>query len=66
MCAMEKREIVKDLLVHLIAATSLLERGGRKAAASDKMFAAMLSDYKKSIARGRKFLKELDPSAENR
>jgi hypothetical protein len=46
-------ETLTDLTVHLIAAVDLLERGGKKAAASDKMFAQMLLDYKASIERGR-------------
>lgn len=33
----------------LAAAISLLERGGKKAAPSDKMFAVMLDDYRKSL-----------------
>jgi hypothetical protein len=47
------REALVDTLAHLVAAHSLLERGGKKAAASDKMFAQMLLDYAASIARGR-------------
>jgi len=34
----------------LIAAVSSLESGGRKTAASDKMFEQMLRDYKESIS----------------
>ena len=44
---------LKDVLASLAAAHSLLSRGGKKAAASDKMFEIMLSDYEKSIERGR-------------
>lgn len=33
----------------LAAAISLLERGGKKAAPSDKMFAVMLDDYRKAL-----------------
>jgi len=33
----------------LAAAISLLERGGKKAAPSDKLFAVMLDDYRKSL-----------------
>ena len=36
----------------LVAASSLLERGGKKAAPSDKMFEQMLLDYKKAVKRG--------------
>ena len=43
----------------LIAAISLLERGGKKAAPSDKMFNQMLVDYKASLARFRNTLAEL-------
>jgi hypothetical protein len=42
-----------DTTAHLVAATSLLERGGKKAAPSDKMFAQMLADYQKSAEVGR-------------
>ena len=38
-----------DAVASLAAAISLLERGGKKAAASDKMFAIMLDDYRKSL-----------------
>lgn len=44
---------LKDVTASLVAAHSLLERGGKKAAPSDKMFAVMLSDYAKSIERAR-------------
>jgi hypothetical protein len=46
-------EALKDVTVSLIAAVSLLERGGKKAAGSDKMFSIMLDDYRKSIEAGR-------------
>lgn len=52
------REGAKDALASLVAAVSLLERGGKKAAASDKMFGMMLSDYKASIARTRAALRD--------
>jgi hypothetical protein len=46
------REAVMDTLAHLVAATSLLSRGGtRKAAPSDKMFSQMLKDYAAAIER---------------
>lgn len=41
----------------LVAAVSLLERGGKKAAPSDTMFKVMLSDYNKSIEAGRTALR---------
>lgn len=40
-------------LASLAAAISLLERGGKKAAPSDKMFKQMLSDYRKSLEEAR-------------
>ena len=43
----------------LNAAISLLERGGKKAAPSDKMFAQMLVDYSASLDRFRATLAEL-------
>jgi hypothetical protein len=46
----------KDALAHLVAATSLLDRGGKKAAASDKIFDQMLIDYNNSINRVRGIL----------
>lgn len=53
------REALVDATVHLIAAVSLLECGGKKAAASDKMFAQMLVDYNASIDRARTALAQL-------
>jgi hypothetical protein len=41
----------------LAAAISLLERGGKKAAPSDKMFKQMLVDYRGSLERARAALK---------
>lgn len=48
-----------NVTVHLIAAVSLLEGGGKKAAPSDKMFKQMVLDYKKSIEAGRSTLAKL-------
>jgi len=45
----------------LAAAISLLEHGGRKAAASDKMFEIMLEDYRAALSEARALLKEADP-----
>lgn len=42
----------------LAAAISLLEHGGRKAAASDKMFEIMLEDYRAALSEARALLKE--------
>ena len=49
-----------DVAASLNAAISLLERGGKKAAPSDKMFNQMLLDYKASLARFRTTLTELE------
>lgn len=46
-------EALKNVTAHLIAAHSLLQRGGKKAAASDKIFNIMLADYEKSFEVGR-------------
>lgn len=46
-------EAATDALASLVAAVSLLERGGKRAAPSDKMFAVMLADYNASIERTR-------------
>ena len=48
-----------DVGASLAAAISLLERGGKKAAPSDKMFAQMLVDYNASLDRFRTTLAEL-------
>ncbi|TGV26365.1 hypothetical protein [Mesorhizobium sp. M4B.F.Ca.ET.143.01.1.1] len=49
-------EVIKDILASLVASVSLLKRGNKKAAPSDKMFDIMISDYEKSIERARRFL----------
>ena len=49
----ELLEALKHTTVHLIAAVSLLESGGKKAAASNKIFELMLTDYKASIEQAR-------------
>lgn len=51
------KETIKNLLAHLIAAISLLERGSKKIAPSDKMFDQMLKNYKTAIERNRATLK---------
>ena len=53
-------EALVDVSASLIAAISLLDGGGKKAAASDKMFEIMLSDYQDSVSRARALLKEAD------
>jgi septal ring factor EnvC (AmiA/AmiB activator) len=47
-----------DTTASLAAAVSLLERGGKKAAPSDKMFAQMLKDYNASLDRARAALSD--------
>ena len=47
------RKITIDCAAHLTAAISLLEKGGKKAAPSDKMFKQMLADYNASLERTR-------------
>ena len=52
----EPDEVLVDVAASLAAAISLLERGGRKASPSDKMFKLMLSDYRGSLSRARQAL----------
>jgi hypothetical protein len=54
----ERRDVMLDLLASLTAAVSLLKRGGKKAAPSDRMFSQMIADYERSVERGRTFLKK--------
>jgi len=49
-------EALLDVTVSLVAAHNLLQNGGKKAAASDKMFSLMLNDYEKSFELGRAVL----------
>lgn len=53
-----RKDVLTDVLVHLIAAVSLLKSGSKKAAPSDKMFDEMIADYERAIERGRAALKE--------
>ena len=53
----ERDKRLIDCAASLAAAISLLEKGGKKAAPSDKMFAQMLDDYRASLARARAALK---------
>lgn len=46
-------EAFSNVLAHLVAAHSLLQRGGKKAAPSDTIFMMMLKDCEKSIDEGR-------------
>ncbi len=48
--------VLGDVTAHLVAAHSLLSRGGKKAAASDTIFKIMLQDYEKSFEAGRKMV----------
>jgi len=52
-------EALIDTTSHLVAALSLLEQGGKKAAPSDKMFDQMLRDYAASINRSRAVLLDI-------
>ena len=52
-------EAVIDAGASLAAAISLLEKGGKKAAPSNKMFDQMLADYRNSLERTRTTLAEL-------
>ena len=53
LAAEDMLKALRDVLPSLVAAVSLLEKGGKKAAPSDKMFDQMIADYKASIERGR-------------
>jgi hypothetical protein len=55
-------EAAVDAGASLAAAISLLERGGRKAAPSNKMFDQMLVDYRNSLERTRATLAEIESS----
>lgn len=50
------REVLLVTAASLAAAISLLERGSKKAAPSDKMFDQMIEDYRKSLAVAREAL----------
>lgn len=49
--------LLLEVTASLAAAISLLERGSKNAAPSDKMFDQMLMDYKKSLNHARSILK---------
>jgi hypothetical protein len=53
----ERETALVDVTACLVAAVSLLERGGKKAAPSNKMFDQMIVDYKNCIERARAALK---------
>lgn len=46
-------EALLEVTASLVAAHNLLQNGGKKAAASDKMFSLMLNDYEKAFELGR-------------
>lgn len=54
--APELREQLRLTLASLIAAISLLEHGGKRAAASDRMFEQMLDDYQRTANAAREVL----------
>ena len=58
MAKMVEEDVLLNCAAALSAAISLLERGGRMAAPSDKMFRQMLKDYKASLERARVALKQ--------
>lgn len=57
---LELPDELMSCVASLAAAISLLENGGKKAAASDKMFALMIEDYKKSLSNARSFITQCD------
>ncbi len=54
----ELEAALKDTTVCLVAAVSLLESGGKKAAPSNEMFDQMLVDYKNGVKRARAALEK--------
>ncbi len=48
----ELLDALKDTTAHLVAAVTLLVRGGEQAVADDQMFSQMITDYTKSFKRG--------------
>lgn len=55
----ELREALLDVTANLVAAHSLLRNGGKKAAASDKIFYMMLDDYEASFERARATIRKM-------
>lgn len=47
------RAALKDAIPSLAAAISLLEQGGKQDVGSDRMFAQMIADYRKSLTEAR-------------
>jgi cell division protein ZapA (FtsZ GTPase activity inhibitor) len=54
------RDEMTQVLASLAAALSLLERGGKQAAASDKMFEQMMRDYSRSLSQARSTLRKME------
>lgn len=54
------RDPMLGMVAALAAAISLLEKGGKKAAPSDRMFEQMLTDYRKALENGRAALRAVD------
>src|SRR3954452_24881213 len=64
-----KRDAFTQVLASLVAAVSLLKRGGKaakKAAPSDKMFDQMIIDYERAIEQGRAALAQSDAEPKDR
>ena len=57
------REALIDTTASLVAAVSLLERGGKKAAPSNTMFSQMLVDFKNSIDHARAAIEGVAPAS---
>jgi len=55
----EERERWVGMAASLAAAISLLERGGKEAAASDKMFDQMLKDYRRALEKYRAAIRNM-------
>jgi len=62
--AQELVEALASVTASLVAATSLLNAGGKSAAASDKMFSVMLDDYGKSVDEARALLAKVKENGE--
>ena len=52
----EMHEALLGVTVSLVAAISLLKRGSKRVAPSDKMFDAMITDYERAVARAQRVL----------
>ena len=54
--AIDERAAFVRVTASLAAAISLLERGGKRAAASDRMFNQMIKDYSRALEAARSIL----------